>query len=156
MINEQKVLKQRFLISGKQSRLKNIKALAYSKRLKRIFVLDSQEKAILSFSVFIGGNIAPKRKLYDESFDLADSLVIDDANEEIYLISEIHKWIKVYKSRADIDNRDPAHDTNVLRSLDLTLLGITSIKEFSFTDTLNIIDEENLEFKIEKTNLNWK
>jgi hypothetical protein len=149
------VLKERILISGKQSRLKNITSVGYSKKLKRVFILDSEEKAVLSFGDNIGGNIAPKRKLYDLSLDSADQIIIDDTRDEMFVFSSFENTIKVYKSKADVDNRAPAHDVKVLRTLDLTSLGIKSIKDIQLGSSLKIFVIENEQISVEKFGPVW-
>jgi hypothetical protein len=109
-------LDKEILITGDQTLLKNIKAVAYSKVLDRVFVLDTDKKSVFSFQANRGGNIAPKRTLLLDKAMSLDQLRIDDANQELYVLSTQENWIKVFKYKADIHNQLPIHDITAQRS----------------------------------------
>lgn len=142
----------RILISGEQSMLKNIEQVHYSQKLERVFILDKEIGAILSFDANLGGNIAPKRKLVDEALKEADDFILDDEKEEMYIVSKSQNWIKVYKMKADMDNKDKAHTADIRRTIDVGSNIFTSIKQviLSSDSKLYILSNENNISVIEK------
>ena len=141
-------LTSRLLISGKQSRLVEVKSVAYSASLKRVFALDIENNAVLSFDDNLGGNISPKRKLYDDSFAQASLIAIDDFTQELLVVSNEQKWLKVFKAKADVDNSLAQHSTSAVHWIPFDELGVLSIKKVIVGEDHITFTEETGEQKI--------
>jgi hypothetical protein len=127
------------VISGPQSRLKQISAIATNNTDKELFVLDRGSKAILVFNLRYSGNVAPTRRLNNENFAQATSLAVDRTHGEILAGFSYDMKIEFYNLKADVDGLQSENSIKVRRTMDLKKTGLRELTDLCLRPNENLV-----------------
>lgn len=103
------------VVSGDQTRLARVRALALEPEHGEIFVLSGSE--VLVFRTSFNGNIAPVRRWSSEELQGAAAVAVSPERDEVYLVHPEQAAVLVHGRQADVDGRRPVNSTALKRRL---------------------------------------
>ncbi len=120
------------IISGANSKLEDIFAIAYDEKENEIFVYDKSKRAVFVYDANLPGNILPRRELKTPLLKEISEIKIDNKHKQIVLLNKKKGLLLFYSSDANINQKIGKRKDRLLRKI--------KVKKFANNLQLNLKD----------------